>query len=32
MVCTNPIVLSGKEYLQTICESMVDVKTCGSIY
>ena len=31
MVCTDLVVLSDKEYLQTVYESMDDVKTCVPI-
>ena len=31
MVCIDLVVLSGMEYLQTVYESMDDVKTCVPI-
>ena len=32
LVCTDPVVPFGKEYLQTVYESVADVKTYGSMY
>ena len=32
LVCIDPTVPSGKEYLQTVYESVANVKTCGAIY